>query len=99
MIKGPCRDRLLKVTRTYPNGLDVDVSGAVDFMIQATTKKPDPNCPECRGSGKYVGFNKVESCSICDLTPDARWDILAKAMDVLEKEFKRTMSSRKVETI
>lgn len=23
-------------------------------------------CPDCRGSGKYVGFNEVENCKRCE---------------------------------
>ena len=33
------------------------------------SEQPDPTdppkCPECRGTGKYVGLNEVETCDRC----------------------------------
>ena len=36
--------------------------GHLEFVV--VTAKRDP-CPDCKGSGKYVGFTVIEDCQTC----------------------------------
>jgi len=35
------------------------------FPDRLISMAPKKDCPECHGTGKYVGFNKVEVCRTC----------------------------------
>jgi len=35
------------------------------LLVPLKSSEPKANCPECKGTGKYVGFNKVEACRTC----------------------------------
>lgn len=39
------------------------------------------DCPECKGTGKYVGLNKIEPCSLCT----------AKHMDSIYDTFEKNL--------
>src|SRR5258708_3257642 len=40
-------------------------AGHAEILITVRRAKLERECPDCRGSGKYVGLSEVETCHVC----------------------------------
>jgi hypothetical protein len=36
-----------------------------EVVADVVVSRPDPDCPECKGTGKYFGLNKIVECRTC----------------------------------
>jgi hypothetical protein len=52
-------------TETWDDIHECTIAPASGSVIQERTAAVRELCPECNGTGTYVGFNKTESCSMC----------------------------------
>jgi hypothetical protein len=71
------RAAAMQLVRADP-GLDpaslevVERSGGSGFVVFAVSRSESAPCPDCGGSGRYVGLAVVEACRACRGTGQAR---------------------------
>jgi len=60
---GQFTKRLMKLSKAAVNKFWGPDNPLQNMGVDSRMRKAD--CPECKGTGKYIGFNKVECCRTC----------------------------------